>query len=1066
MKHIFKLILLGVGLSFPWGAFGQSIWTWDGGGANNNWSDNNNWNPDSAVSYGIQNFAGSTRLDNTNNLAGTFSTHRWFFNSGAGAFTISGNAVRFFDFSGNDPKIENNSSNTQTINLNIEGDGDAGDPLEINPVSGSLVLNGTVNNQGSNIRVFGNNGHTLTLNGIVSGAGKLIVEQDSRVVLNAVNTYTGNTEINAGQIRIGSGGDIASGSAIYLGNGGTPGTSAKFFLNTDANGKTFSRTINVNNGDGTSGNREIGFLSSTTSDVGTFSGSIARSGSSRVLSLYSGGARTIFSGDINGSDTVIISSAANGLVEYQGSKTYTGDTSIRRGELRISSGSGPSSGTIYVGEGGSFIADTATLSLGAAGSSGGLTLARTIQVNTLSAPAQRVLAGHNTSGVNTFSGNVTLQSFAHLQAATGGTVDFTGIISQSGGTFGITKIGGGTAKLSGANTYQGQTSIDAGTLQLGNDNRVSDSSALYIASGATLDMNNFTEEFGNFVTSAGNVINLASTKQLRVNQTSTETYSGTISGAGDFVKKGTAALTFSGANSYSGATFIDAGELRYAANQAGGYNGTIHLGATSGSDAAVLAITNSGVTISNPITVRSGSSGSKSIIARNTSGLATFSGSVLISNVLNVTATSGGNLTLGGNITMHDNNITNTTTSTTTLAGQISGTGKIVKQGTGTLTLSGNNLYTGNTEIDQGTLAVSGDIANGSTTYIGNGGAGFSSANATLTLAANGVDLGGNIQVNTSAGSGSRTIAATATSGNTTISGGLTVNKDVAVQANSGSALTISGNVTVNNSSVISVSGANNVTISGNISGAGAQLSKSGSGQLILSGVNTYSGATTLSGGTLQITPGDSITSATTINSGTMVVHGTAGNVTINSGGFLKGSGTVGTLAVSGSFSPGNSPGTLASGSTTWNNGGSYIWELNDVDAGAGTDPGWDLLDVTGTLDVVNNFTIYVTSLTLANSSGLVHDFNTLNNYTWLVAQTTGGLLNYTAGDVLLNLSGFTNPYGGTWAVSNSANNVYITYTGAPLSASAIPEPSMAILMVVGAAVLYARRRRARRVRL
>ncbi|WP_273793949.1 autotransporter-associated beta strand repeat-containing protein, partial [Brucella anthropi] len=45
----------------------------------------------------------------------------------------------------------------------------------------------------------------------------------------------------------------------------------------------------------------------------------------------------------------------------------------------------------------------------------------------------------------------------------------------------------------------------------------------------------------------------------------------------------------------------------------------------------------------------------------------------------------------------------------------IDGTGKVVKQGVGTVTLSGNNSYTGGTEINAGTLVMAADHALGAT---------------------------------------------------------------------------------------------------------------------------------------------------------------------------------------------------------------------------------------------------------------------------------------------------------------------------------------------------------------
>src|SRR6266850_3023069 len=80
-------------------------------------------------------------------------------------------------------------------------------------------------------------------------------------------------------------------------------------------------------------------------------------------------------------------------------------------------------------------------------------------------------------------------------------------------------------------------------------------------------------------------------------------------------------------------------------------------------------------------------------------------------------------------------------------------------------------------------------------------------------------------------------------------------------------------------------------------------------------------------------------------------------------------------------------PGTDNTGPQIWNGGETNVWEINDVDAGAGTDPGWDLLNITGDLTINatpgNKFNIDITSLTLANDPGDVHDFDNTAEYTW-----------------------------------------------------------------------------------
>ncbi len=173
-------------------------------------------------------FSNNVHLNMTNNNSGiSFSTHAIHFNSGPTSVrTLGGDTIRLFDFSGADPYILNSSTATHVINLNLRGDGDAGDPLLIRLNStGGLTFNGTINNEGSNINVQGttSTANTVTFNGAISGSGGFFhTNNNITTVFNAANTFTGTTTVDAGTIRLGQAGASfgAAASAVRLGENG------------------------------------------------------------------------------------------------------------------------------------------------------------------------------------------------------------------------------------------------------------------------------------------------------------------------------------------------------------------------------------------------------------------------------------------------------------------------------------------------------------------------------------------------------------------------------------------------------------------------------------------------------------------------------------------------------------------------------------------------------------------------------------------------------------------------------------------------------------------------------
>ena len=373
-------------------------------------------------------------------------------------------------------------------------------------------------------------------------------------------------------------------------------------------------------------------------------------------------------------------------------------------------------------------------------------------------------------------------------------------------------------------------------------------------------------------------------------------------------------------------------------------------------------------------------------------------------------------LTGSGSVTLGSGTITINNMNSDSFAGIISGTGGLIKTGTGTQTLSGGNSFTGKVQISQGTLSIGAES--------GLGGTVTSRTDDQLQFG------GGTLAVNTGfVMSNNRGIALN--------SGGGTI--DVA----SGQTLGIGGVIT----------GANNLT-------------KSGSGTLTLSGANNYSGATAVNAGLLKVVSGGSISSSTTVNTGgTFDVGGTAGSVQVNSGGLLKGSGSVGafTLASSGTLTPGNSPGTLTAASAIISGGSTYNWEISRLTGTAGTD--WDLLSVDGLLNMSGVTGANKWNLVVTGDSGFAGWTDT-SSYSYVFAQaasvsgfssTVGtdvtSLFNITTSGISSVPNSSFNPTGDFKVVVGSANGF------TTLNLMAVPEPSSGSLLLAGIGSLIVLRR-------
>lgn len=201
----------------------------------------------------------------------------------------------------------------------------------------------------------------------------------------------------------------------------------------------------------------------------------------------------------------------------------------------------------------------------------------------------------------------------------------------------------------------------------------------------------------------------------------------------------------------------------------------------------------------------------------------------------------------------------------------ISGTGTVIKKGASTLTLTGNNTWSGITTISAGTLQLgsggtSGSISNSSNVTNNSAFA----VNRSDEYTYSGVISGSGTL--TKSGTGKFILTGTNTyTGVTTISGGTLQIGD------GGTTGAISNSSNVTNNAALIFDRSNAYTYSGVISGTGT-VTKNGEGELTIRGSNTYTGVTTVNSGTLVVGSGGSFYSGGSV----------AGSIVINAGATMR----------------------------------------------------------------------------------------------------------------------------------------------------------------------------------
>lgn len=703
-----------------WTYHGWNIYRWDGS-SSANWNTAGNWSDDLAPVAGNDIlFNGSTNTSVNHNAAAGTSYGSLTFESGSAAFAISGNALGIAD----GDSIQNDSSNIQTISADVSAAGD----LSLQANSGDLVLGNISGINGKTLTAYADTGRTITLSGILSGNGYALTKTGAgTLILSNANTYTGITTISAGTLRAGINNalayslavDIASGAAYDLNNysdtlsyvsgagnialgsgtltvrntsgfddfsGAISGTGG---LTKDGDGvltlnkaNTYTGATTISDGflgvgvdNALSDSTNVSVASGGTYDLNGFSDTVSSISGAGNIWLGSGtltvgnASDQEFSGVIRETGSLIKQGAGTLTLSGSSANTYSGATTINNGTIALNKTAGTDAiaGDVSIAGGtlrlsaSNQIKDTSALTL----TSGAFDLnGKTETITSLanSGGTFTTGAGHLTGtgatitwsgGINTVNADGVVED-GHI-VINGGTNTVEG--KGAGTTGGILQLnaGGAGLQMTGSTLTLNSDSTTGGKLLLkGNVSTNASAATATIANGLALanpgsvDLDSGTRTF--------TIADGAAATDMLI--------SAAISN-GSLTKVGTGLLQLSCANSYSGATTVNAGTLQAGiATNAFGTNSAVTLANAAG---ALLDLNNFNETIG------------------SLAGGGTTDGNVTLGS---------GTLTVGGDGT------------STSYSGMISGTGGLTKTGAGTLTLARDNPYTGNTTISAGTLAL------------------------------------------------------------------------------------------------------------------------------------------------------------------------------------------------------------------------------------------------------------------------------------------------------------------------------------------------------------------------
>jgi fibronectin-binding autotransporter adhesin len=318
-----------------------------------------------------------------------------------------------------------------------------------NQTIGSLAGGGTTGGNvtlGTATLTTGGNNTDTTFAGVISGTGGGLNKTGSgSLSLSGTNTYTGGTTITGGTLRLGN--TAGAGTGLIQVNNGTLSLSRSGVI--PATTTTYTNPITsvaATSGalvlDGSGSNEGTG----TNSIYAT--GTITVNGTLSVSRPTGGNGHTAFTSLLTGSGTLVINNTNGGVAP----------SNTALGRAQFSNASNTFNGTVQIASGGNFM-------------DSGVASPSYAAVDIAAGGFHSIIGNRTTTiGILTGAGSITKNTSSDTATLAVSSGNFSGVIAQNllnaTGTVALTKNGAGTLILSGANTYGGLTTVNAGILRI------------------------------------------------------------------------------------------------------------------------------------------------------------------------------------------------------------------------------------------------------------------------------------------------------------------------------------------------------------------------------------------------------------------------------------------------------------------------------------------------------------------------------------------------------------------------------------------------------------------------